>query len=261
MNENNIDIFICSHKDFVPLVSNKDVYRILSPNRLNNETSYNLDVIYEQGDKWLQYNSILNDFTLMVYIYENHIDKVKDYIGFVHYRRNFVFYDNVPNIDELFHSNDVICGNSLIPFDYGLTIATYYANCHNIDDLNRCDGIIKELYKDDETIYNKWIEYKNTNAYHNFHACNMFIMKKENFIEYMKFIIPIVKAYMHKVNVFSHGDAVKHCEQEREKYNKGIPPYMQYQSRFIGFVIERLTSFFIYYRFTKPLVISIDEKK
>ena len=89
----------------------------------------------------------------------------------------------------------------------------------------------------------------------------MFIMKKEDFIEYMKFIIPIVKAYMHKVNVFSHGDAVKHCEQEREKYNKGIPPYMQYQSRFIGFVIERLTSFFIYYRFTKPLVISIDEKK
>lgn len=69
MNENNIDIFICSHKDFVPLVSNKDVYHILSPNKLNNETNYNLDVIYEQGDEWLQYNSILNEFTLMAYIY------------------------------------------------------------------------------------------------------------------------------------------------------------------------------------------------
>lgn len=54
MNENNIDIFICSHKDFVPLVNNKDVYHILSPNKLNNETSYNFDVIYEQGDEWLQ---------------------------------------------------------------------------------------------------------------------------------------------------------------------------------------------------------------
>lgn len=69
MNENNIDIFICTHKDFVSLVSNKDVYHILSPNKLNNETSYNLDVIYEQGDEWLQYNSILNEFTLMAYIY------------------------------------------------------------------------------------------------------------------------------------------------------------------------------------------------
>jgi hypothetical protein len=66
---------------------------------------------------------------------------------------------------------------------------------------------------------------------------------------------------MNNVNIFSHDDAIKHCEQEREKYNKGIQPYMQYQSRFIGFVIERLTSFYIFYKITNPLVINIDEKK
>lgn len=232
----NLDIFICTHKDFKQVVNNK-LYQVINSKDINKK--YNgLD------DKF--YSELFQYF----YIAENY--RLKDYIGFCHYRRYFSFMDDVPNMNEIFKTNDVVVGK---PKSYNVSVKQFYGSCHNIEDFDIIENIIKEKYSD---YYNTFERYVNQKM---FIPYNMFIMKKEDFLIYIKFIKDVLDEYLKIVGT----DIYKRIEDNKDKYLKKNYPNntVEYQYRIGGYLAERLTGVFICKHFKRARCynIKITEKK
>ena len=219
---NNLDIFICAHKDFNPIVTN-NVYKIIDARKLKQE---NYKVLGKYTDDELA------EWYHIFYIAEN--IELKDYIGICHYRRYFSFLDDIPNIDELFKTYDLI---SINPVNEPLGIEGQYKFCHNIDDLYLLGEVLKEKFSDYYEIYNMFI---NSNILiHN----NMLIMKKEDFLEFVEFIKNVLIEYLNKID----NDIDKRIFDNLDKYLKPFYPQnlIKYQKRLLSYIIERLTNIYL----------------
>lgn len=250
--ENNIDIFIGTHKTFIPPISNK-AYKIIVGNH-DIENNSNLELI-KCGDK----NDALDDeFYSEIYMLIKLVNMdylFKDYVGFCHYRKYFSFMDDIPDMDEMFTKYDVILPKYRI---FEGSIKGQYAYYHNIEDLYIVGGIIADLYPQYTYAWNKVI---NNNILFPY---NMFIMKREDFLEYISFVSNILSRYLKIVGF----DIEKRIENNKEQYLKDIPNKPQngevwYQKRIGGYLAERLTNVFVTYKFKKALLcgVNITEKK
>ena len=234
---NNLDIFICTHKDFEPLVKNK-TYKIINSNKINNDTW--------NGMKGSFYSEIMSYF----YIAENY--KLKDYVGFCHYRKYWKFLNEIPNIDELFKTYDAIVAK---PLTYKYSVYEQYKKCHNIEDVEIVRNIIHEKFNDYEKAFDVFFKGKLMLPY------NMFIMKREDFLEYIEFISNVLDEYLKVVGT----DIEKRIEENKDKYLKSFSPNntVEYQYRIGGYLAERLTNVFIIKKFKrlKPYGVIITENK
>ena len=234
--DNNLDLFICTHKDFKQVVSNRS-YRVLNNNIIDESK-------YPPGNKF--YSEIMTFY----YVADN--IKLRDYVGFCHYRRYFSFMDDIPNMDEVFKENDVIIGK---PKAYGTSIRQFYDHCHNIDDLDIVENIVKEKYPDYYNVFERYMSQKM------FIQCNMFIMRREDFLEYIEFIRTILDEYLRIVGT----DIYKRIEENKSRYLKSFSPNntVEYQYRIGGYLAERLTGVFILKKFNKARCyeIKVTEKK
>ena len=235
-----LDIFICTHKDFEPLVTN-EVYKPINCNDINNDTW--------NGLKGSFYSEIMTYF----YIAENY--ELKDYIGFGHYRKYWGFMDEIPNVDDLFRDYDAIIAK---PIMYKKsTIKQQYNNCHNLEDLYIVGGIIADKYPEYSKMWRTFLNGKFLIPY------NMFIMKREDFLKYIDFMKTILDEY---VNIVGR-DIEKRIENNSEKYIKDFYPNdtVEYQYRIGGYLAERLTNVFIMGNFRKikayPVKITEDKYK
>ncbi len=145
-----LTIFIVTHKDFTPYVSNKSIYKILVSSKSVLQPKYDLDIIettenYELGKLSRAYSELNRYY----WIYKNYRPLPK-YIGFNHYRRNFIFYDNPPNLDKIFSSHDVILNmphahEGLIK---GYNVGELYKSYHYNQSFDECLSIVKEYYSE-----------------------------------------------------------------------------------------------------------------
>jgi len=166
-----------------------------------------------------------------------------DYIGFMHYRRHFIFKDikKFPNNDKnvivsfkrlndrvlqeigyspgavqnIVSSNDFITVNLL---NSNMTVYEYYKDHHIISELDFCIDTIRRdhpgLYPYAKAFFNQ-----------NFNSiCNMFIMKKTLFFDYCQFFFDIAF-----------------------KFNKSIDRSNHSPEDSRAFVLERMTGFYLYY--------------
>ena len=87
LNQNNLDIFVCSHKQFKSPFANV-IYKTLS---LGNNTELYGDNIYrdDSGDNISDMNGFYSELTGIYWIWKNY--NIKDYVGICHYRRYFDF--------------------------------------------------------------------------------------------------------------------------------------------------------------------------
>jgi hypothetical protein len=195
-------------------------------------------------------NKFYSEIMTFYYVADNL--KLRDYVGFCHYRRYFSFMDDIPNMNEVFKENDVIIGK---PVAYGASIRQFYDYCHNIDDLNIVENIVKEKYPDYHDVFERYMSQKM------FIQCNMFIMKREDFLEYVEFIRTILNEYLRIVGM----DIYKRIEDNKNKYLKSFSPNntVEYQYRIGGYLAERLTGVFILKKFNKARCyeIKVTEKK
>lgn len=227
---NNIDIFICTHKDFEKVVSNP-CYKVINAKDINGDVA-------ENGLKGSFYSEILLYFDIA----KNY--PLKDYVGFCHYRKYFSFMDNVPDMDDFFKNYDALV---VKPLKFNSTIKEQYKTYHNVEDLEIVENIIA----------NKFHEYYNTANYFfnkctEMFPCNMFIMKKNDFIEYTEFIKGVLDEYVNIVGT----DIEKRIEDNKDKYLKDLEGYPQnkepwYQYRIGGYLAERLTNVFILQHFKR----------
>ncbi len=231
----NLDIFICTYKEFIPSVTN-DVYKVLSTIR-DGVDEYKLKSYFCNKVDLPMDEKFYSEFWHYKWVYENL--PLKDYVGFCHYRKYFSFMDNVPDIDELFKTIDVITARRLV---FGTDMFGNYSACHNIEDLNICRTIISEHFQDYLSAFD------NAMKSQVFIPCNMFIMKKDDFIKYCDFVFGVLNKYVEIVGT----DIKKRIEDNKDKYCEGkVYPGTEesYQYRIGGYLGERLTNVFMFKNF------------
>jgi len=247
--KNKIDIFIGAYKNFTPPVSN-DAYKIIVGNG-NLEMDTNLQII-ECGNPG---DSLDDKFYSEFYMLRNLVKNgynFAEYVGFCHYRKYFSFLDNIPDIDEEFKRCDVILAK---PIKFIMSIHDQYEKYHNIEDLDIVGEIIRDKYPEYYNIYTNFVEKNMMFPY------NMFIMKKNDFLDYVSFVDGIMNEYLKIVGE----DIKKRIEDNRDKYIKDFSPNntFEYQYRLGGYLIERLTNIFLFRRVRRVTTyrVVITEKK
>lgn len=238
--KDNLKIFICTHKDVEPPVNNR-VYQIID-NRDNKIKEHK-----GLGDEF--YSEILTYYNVAEY------EDLPPYVGFCHYRRYFSFLDNVPNMSEAFKDADAIV---IKPIQFGGDVRGQYAFYHNIEDLEIVENIVKEKYSD---YYNAMEHFLNGNS---MFIYNMFIMRRDDFKEYVKFIKGVLDEYIDVVG----NDIDSRVMNNQDKYFKHIAEMPQndtldYQRRIGAFLAERLTNVFFFRHFKRvlPVEVTITENK
>lgn len=151
-----------------------------------------------------------------------------DYIGINHYRRYFV-KNNILLFKDLkkyiLKENDfkAILGKTdvILPKKrnyYFINRFQHYKYQHNINDLLKCRESIKEIYPE----YVKFFD-EEMNEYSG-HICNMFVMKKEVFDNYCKWLFSILFDLENKIDIKNRNE---------------------YQKRVFGYIAERLLDVWI----------------
>lgn len=245
----NLYIFIGTQKTFTPAVKN-NTYKIVVGNH-EIENNSNLELIKCKNDLKLD-DRFYSELYMLYYVSKN--IELPEYVGFCHNRRYFSFLDDVPNMDEIFSNYDAICSKPKI---LKTNVKSQYLSCHNIEDLYIIGGIIAEKYPEQA---NMWKNFINGNILIPY---NMFIMKKEDFKEYIDFIFSILDEYLKIVGT----DINKRIYDNYEKYIKRFYPNntVEYQYRIGGYIAERLTNLFMMHKFKKiktyPVIVTEDKYK
>lgn len=197
----------------------------------------------DTGDNISQLNHDFNELTTVYWAWKNY-DAIEspDYIGFMHYRRQFIFdkgknNSSKKNVEVTFKKLDqnvlkiINCNSDVIenvisnydviaakPLDNGMTVFEYYKKCHIISELDFCINVICNEYPLLYPCAKRFFK-QNLNS-----CCNMFIMKRELFFEYCQFLFGIAFNFL----------------QNYDRSNYSID-----DSRM--FVLERMTAFYLYY--------------
>lgn len=223
--ENNIDIFIGAHKSYT--FPTNPIYKIIynGSDKLNTVLS-----VYKEEQELL--HDLYGDVIRIDWIYNN-IKDLKRYVGLVQYRRYFDFYNNVPDIDKIFLTHDII-----IPNKFSVqNLYDQYVQCHDEASINPLLDILHEKYPEYESTVEEWKQINYVIPH------NMFIMKQEDFIKFHNFLFNIFNEYIKRLNIKSMDDVAKLFKPRA--------------SRAIGFLSERLTTIYYKHNFTNPKYINV----
>ncbi len=208
-----VKIYIATHKElqypykecYIPIQVGADINKKL--NYMGDNT----------GDNISKKNKNYCELTALYWIWKN---SEADIVGLEHYRR--YLYKNIfsNKAKNLLSKEDII--KTLNKYDIILPKPMYmsknnvkeqFAIKHNVEDLQVCKEIIKEIYPEYEESFDKVM-----NSHH-MYTCNMVITKKEIFNDYMKWLFDILFEVEKRVDISKYSD-----------YNK----------RIYGFLSERL---------------------
>lgn len=213
-----IKILVATHKKY--WMPKDDIY---FPIHVGREGKADLGYIGDNtGDNISAKNANYCELTGLYWAWKN----LKcDYIGLCHYRRYFVGKNLHTNNAEkkkavILHRQDY--EKLLREYDiilpvkrnyYIETVRSQYEHAHNKRDLDEAERIIKELYPEYSEAFAKVM------GRTKLHILNMFVMKKQLFDEYCRWLFSIL---------FKLGKRID------------ITNYNQYEARVFGFISERL---------------------
>lgn len=235
----NLDIFICTHKDFKPIVSNSS-YKIISQEGLDIIDTNGLELYYETNIEEITNEQLAwSELSRIYYIYKNY--NVKDYIGFCHYRRYFDFLDNIDFAIDSLQEYDIICTGISNP---ELDVYKDWDYFHNINDFEDVCAIAIELYNIDIKTINYFIHSETKYHY------NMFVTSKQIFNEYCEFVFTIISNFKKNKKLSDLKSLEKHIIKHYDEYIHSDRYYgnIESQMRLYGFISEYLLQLFIIYR-------------
>ena len=231
-----LKIFIMTHKDFINYRKNP-VYTIVADDKSQLKKKYNLSVIYADKGKLYKLNRAYSEMSQLYYIYQLYKSGQinSKYIGLNHYRRYFIFKDNIPDLDNIFKYYDVILNSPYI-FKNGMKSQfCLYHICKNYDEMI---DIIKDIKPD---YYESAIKTINMTK---IHFCNLFIMKKNDFFKFCEFMYDILFEFDRRHNFTSDKDVLSYVK------NYYTINYL-YHSRIQAFLSERIGNIFYYHNFKR----------
>lgn len=213
-----IKVFVVTHKRYVfpeldiysPLrVGGGDSFGYLGDNTGENISLKNQSFCELTGIYWAWKNAVVDN----------------DYIGFVHYRRYFSGEKFCFRGKKILTENEILAhletSDIILPVKrryYIESVYDHYKNAHYERDIIKTKNIIAELHPDYLDSFNKVMKGKSL------YLCNMFIMRKSEFISYTEWLFSILD------------------ELER---NIDTKAYDLYQGRVFGFIGERLFNVWI----------------
>ena len=240
---NYLNLYIITHKDFNNYITNQS-YKILCDDYFQLKKNYTLNVINTKNNNELFKKRIgYSEGSKIYYIwkqYKNNIIKSK-YVGFNHYRRIFQFGNKIPDLDNIFKKYDVILNKR---FRSKKSLKIQYYKSHNEKDLNDILNIIKNKFPKYYSVALKTLGSKK------FYICNIFIMKREDFIKYGNFVFTILNEFDKKNNLNTDDD-IKNYVLKMKKNKKRKIYKIEYQRRLQGFLLERISNIFYNYHFKK----------
>lgn len=232
----NIKVYIATHKK-APLPNLTEYVPLQVGAALHDDLGYLKDNI---GDNISDKNLNYCELTGLYYIWKN---EKADIVGLTHYRRYFfknIFHTKLEDvitkktIEDILDTYDIILPKKEY---FKLSICKQYKNIHKTSDLDKCGEIIKNIYKDYYDSFQKVINSKCMYCY------NMFIMSKDKFDEYMKWLF----------------DIFAQLEKQIDLSN-----YDNYNRRIYGFLSERLFNVWIdkqKFKIKEIPVYNIEDKK
>lgn len=228
-------IFICSHKEFTPMVTNDSYEVVYSKEGIRHEGGLKYHVC-KDVDIPIDDDSFYSELYNYKWVADN-LELTK-YVGFCHYRKYFSFMDEVPDLDKEGEVDAVTAR----PVEFKYTIRETYDLFHNIEDLEIVESVVKERYPQYYDLMEAFLESKKL------FPCNMFIMRSEDFKEYIEFMFGVLGGYLERIGM----DFKKRLVDEEKKYTEGKTApndTIEYQKRIGGYLGERLTNVFIYNKF------------
>jgi len=230
-----LNIYITTHKDFINILSSP-VYKILCDEKSKLKLKYILPIIETNKDNILFPKSRGYSECSKIYpiwkLYKKGTLKSK-YVGINHYRRIFHFKNNIPDLDKIFKNYDAILRKRN---HFKVTLWEQFKNCHMSKFLNETIDIIKEkfpeYYQSATNLFKtKWGNF-----------CNIFIMKKEDFIKWGEFVFGVLLEFDKRYNLINDNDISNLIIKEAKNLNKKIN--IPYQSRLEAFLSERISIIF-----------------
>lgn len=233
-----LKIYIITHKDFHNFRYNP-VYTIVADDKLQLKNKYGLNVIYSNDGKLYKMKRAYSEMSKLYYIYELYKTgkNSSKYIGLNHYRRYFNFTDNIPDLDKIFENYDVILDTPDI-MEYNMR--DQFCICHNCKKYDEIIDIIKEIKPE---YYETALK---TSKEKKIYFCNLFIMKKNDFLKYCEFMYDVLFEFDKRNNYTSDEDLLNYSKKLYKKRNIQL-----YQSRLEAFLSERIGNIFYYHNFKR----------
>lgn len=240
--EDKLDIFIGAVGEIEAEITNP-CYKIMKLGNTTLSKDYPIEIISDKtGDNISDKNKFICEFTGMYWVWKNY--PLKDYVGFCQYRKYFDFLNDIPDIDEIFKEHDIILTT---PIGFKSSILTQYTLSHNMGDLLLLKECLRQKFPQYVQDFNSFIGGKRM------YACNLFIMKKEDFMKYCNFIWKTITHFMKMSGIKNYEDTVLRVLRDKW-YEKKVYPNntIDYQARFMAYLIERLTNIYVMHNFKKP---------
>ena len=231
-----VKIYVCTHTDFdCPVVS--PLYEVVDARNINNDN----------------YNGLHGSFysELMTYKWLADNKELPHYVGFCHYRKYFSFMDSAPDIPDVIKKFGCITTKVRV-FDE--SVYDQYKRWHNSHDMDIAVDIVRKHYTD------MALPLENMLKGNRLYTCNMYILKREHFLELIKFVWGVIDKFVDIVGT----DIVARLTQYKDIYlsHKGRTGTIATQYRIGGYLGERLASAWIMRRFPvhKEYEINVTEK-
>jgi len=225
-----------AHKDFDNIRYNK-VYTIVVDDKTQLKNKYDLNIIYANEGKLYRMSKSYAEMSKLFYIYQLYKNGTisSKYIGLNHYRRYFIFGDNIPKLENIFKNYDIILNK---PIKMEKNVKNHYCLYHFCKHFDEILNIIKEIKPD------YYITAKRTSMDKKMFIGNLFIMKKEDFFKYCEFMFDILFEFDRKKNFSSDIDVLLYLNKI---YNNSYESYAQ--RRIQGFLSERISNIFFHHYF------------
>lgn len=242
-------IFITAHKDFPNKLTNSSYYQIICDHKTQLKNKYQLKIIeaFENNELFKKKRGYCEG-SKIYYIWKKYKNGEisSKYIGFIHYRRIFTFRDNIPDLDKIFSHYDAIINRKI---KFKTNIKAQFAAVHLGKFMDDIEDIIKENFTQ---YYSSAIKSLNNNS---FTCCNIFIMKKKDFIKYGEFVFGVLFEFDRRHQLNNDNDIKNLMASEILKSGKRTS--LEYQTRQEAFLMERISIIFYDYYFKNVLEIGI----
>lgn len=208
-------ILIATHKAYE--FPNDGCYLAIQVGKANAELS--LGILGDNTNEHIsEKNKTFCELTALYWAWKNLSNY--DYIGLVHYRRYFaglgaeIKGQRIASQAELLAdlaTSDVVVAQKR---NYYIeSVYTHYKNAHFVNDLDKTKEIIEQHFPDYLPAFDQVMKGRTL------HLFNMFVMSKENFVQYCEWLFDILFKLEKQIDISSYDD---------------------YQKRVFGFLAERL---------------------
>ena len=239
-----VKLFVCTHTDFEPVVSNEhyevidsrtdgDFYSADSADKADFADAKAKGKGKSRKKKADDGAKVPGPFySELLHMYRVSQQKnLPKYIGFVQYRKYFSFFDDLPDIPAIIDQCGMITPT---PVDLKMPMHQQWGTWGNIEDLDLATEIVNEKYPELAKVWNANLQKKSM------HPGSLHIMATEEWKEMVAVAWDVVNEWLKRIG----GDIDKRIEENQEKYHIGQAQYMDQpnERRVGGNICERIVS-------------------